>query len=447
MQSMQAKVLPKVIHSLVVAVLLVAAICWSVKNVSAQQLPPPPPLPNKPVAGQSAAPLPLPMPQAPPQGSMALPSLDNRGGGELQQQSQGQFPIMERSGSMPLGALQRAWDAPYSASGQTAPGVMRYVWRPDFVMAVRTREYMATTLYFPEWERISDIVVGDQVAFELQRVRPNIVALRPVYPGADTNVTALGLSGNLYSFYVRSEGFNSDQISDFAVYVYANAPAGVRTGGGEGGGYGSAAPASAGSAPASGGGAGAGGVSGGSAGGSSGGGASLSPGTGGGVGDSWLDKHGLNSGMAMSAGIIPPDYIREIAFRPENLQFNMKIFAPTAADAEIAPMRVFHDGIWTYFDFGEKADLVRRPVVYRVVDGVDSMVNTRTAGVKGNVLVAEAVGDFTMKNGDRTLCIFRSDVPRPQFVKKNYNYDPSEAQVPGVPGLPSQLQVGSGYRN
>jgi hypothetical protein len=36
-------------------------------------------------------------------------------------------------------------------------------------------------------------------------------------------------------------------------------------------------------------------------------------------------------------------------------------------------------------------------------------------------------------------------VPRPQFVKKNYNYDPSEAQVPGVPGLPSQLQVGSGY--
>lgn len=410
----------------------------------AQQLPPPPPLPSRPSSAQVAAPPPA-LPQAPSQGaSMAPPVLDNRGSGELQQQSQGQFPIMERSGSMPLGALQRAWDAPYSASGQTAPGVMRYTWRPDFVMAVRTREYMATTLYFPEWERISDIVVGDQVAFELQRVRPNIIALRPVYPGADTNVTALGLSGNLYSFYVRSEGFNSDQISDFAVYVYANAPAGVRTGGGDAG-YGSSSPASAGAASASGGSAGAGSVVGGSAGGSSSGGASLSPGTGGGVGDSWLDKHGLNSGMALSAGIVPPDYIREIAFRPENLQFNMKIFAPTAADAEIAPMRVFHDGIWTYFDFGEKADLVRRPVVYRVVDGVDSMVNTRTAGVKGNVLVAEAVGDFTMKNGDRTLCIFRSDVPRPQFVKKNYNYDPAEAQVPGVPGLPNQLQIGSGY--
>lgn len=443
MLRLSAPMLPRKKHGWLLPVILCLLLLGSVSNGWAQQLPPPPPLPNRPSSAQVAAPPPS-LPPAPPQGAaMAPPVLDNRGGGELQQQSQGQFPIMERSGSMPLGALQRAWDAPYSASGQTAPGVMRYTWRPDFVMAVRTREYMATTLYFPEWERISDIVVGDQVAFELQRVRPNIIALRPVYPGADTNVTALGLSGNLYSFYVRSEGFNSDQISDFAVYVYANAPAGVRTSGGDAG-YGSSAPASAGAAAA---GAATGGISGGAApsGGSSGGGASLSPGTGGGVGDSWLDKHGLNSGMALSAGIIPPDYIREIAFRPENLQFNMKIFAPTAADAEIAPMRVFHDGIWTYFDFGEKADLVRRPVVYRVVDGVDSMVNTRTAGVKGNVLVAEAVGDFTMKNGDRTLCIFRSDVPRPQFVKKNYNYDPSEAQVPGVPGLPSQLQVGSGY--
>ncbi|MBM3602226.1 MAG: hypothetical protein FJX22_00375 [Alphaproteobacteria bacterium] len=437
MQQQQAK------WGLMAAMMLALLTVLPANQAAGQQLPPPPPLPNRP-AGQTPAPLPVPSaPAQLPQGAMAPPSLDGRGGGELQQQSQGQFPIMERSGSMPLGALQRAWDAPYSASGQTAPGVMRYTWRPDFVMAVRTREYMATTLYFPEWERISDIVVGDQVAFELQRVRPNIVALRPVYPGADTNVTALGLSGNLYSFYVRSEGFNSDQISDFAVYVYANAPAGVRTGGGDAG-YGSAAPAAAGAAAAGG---GSGGSSGGASpsGGAGGGGASLSPGTGGGVGDSWLDKHGLNSGMALSAGIIPPDYIREIAFRPENLQFNMKIFAPTAADAEIAPMRVFHDGIWTYFDFGEKADLVRRPVVYRVVDGVDSMVNTRTAGAKGNVLVAEAIGDFTMKNGDRTLCIFRSDVPRPQFVRKNYNYDPAEAKVPGVPGLPSQLQVGSGY--
>lgn len=366
---------------------------------------------------------------------MALPSLDNRGGGELQQQSQGQFPIMERSGSMPLGALQRAWDAPYSASGQTAPGVMRYVWRPDFVMAVRTREYMATTVYFPEWERVGDVVIGDQVAFEVQRVRPNVIALRPTYPGADTNVTALGLSGNLYSFYVRSEGFNSDQISDFAVYVYANQPAGAKNQLDNRSGK----PLSAsGSSSVGGAGAGSGAAV------VPGGGPSAGSGVGGvaGSSESWLDKHGLNSEMALGAGIIPPDYIREIAFRPENLQFNMKIFAPTPEDAEIAPLRVFNDGIWTYFDFGDKADLVRRPVVYRVVDGVDSVVNTRTAGVKGNVLIAEAIGDFTMKNGDRTLCVYR-DVPRPERITRGYNYDAKQVQTPGTPGLPSQLEVGN----
>jgi hypothetical protein len=40
-----------------------------------------------------------------------------------------------------------------------------------------------------------------------------------------------------------------------------------------------------------------------------------------------------------------------------------------------------------------------------LVDGVDTMVNTRTAGLRGNILIAEAVGDFTLRNGNRIVCV------------------------------------------
>lgn len=282
-------------------------------------------------------------------------------------QSDGKFPVMERSASYSAGALQKAWNSPYASAGQATPGVMRYVWRPDFVMAVRTREYMVTTVNLPAWEQVTNLIVGDPVVFEAKRIRPNILAIRPSHAGADTNVTVIGSSGNVYSFYIRSEGWNSDQVSDITVFVDANRPANVSAGG-------SINDLMA---------------------------ASM---------DGQVQGNGVG-GVNNNARITPPDYVREVAFKPENLKFDMKILAPTPDDAEIAPERVFNDGIWTYFDFGKKADSMRRPVVYQVIDGVDTMVNTRTAGTTGGVLIAETVGDFTMRNGNRVICVHRTDRP------------------------------------
>jgi ComB9 competence protein len=265
----------------------------------------------------------------------------------IEQQSRGEFPAMERSPALPLGSLQRSWDRPAPASGQSAPGVVHYLWQADFVMAVRTRDFMVTTLMLPAWEKVTDFYVGDPVVFEVKKVKPNVIAVRSRNAGADSNLSVLGGSGNLYSFYLRAEAWNTTQVTDLAVYIDAPAPQ--------------------------------------------------------------ADGADAEEGFAdrRAAAPVMPDYIRRIVRRPEDIRFDMKMFARNPGDADIAPQRVFEDGLFTYFDFGDKADTVARPVVHQVVDGVDVAVNSRTTGPHGSILVAEAIGDFTLRNGSRVVCVKR----------------------------------------
>jgi hypothetical protein len=219
-------------------------------------------------------------------------------------------------------------------------------------------------------------------------------------------MTMIGSSGNLYNFYLRSEGWNSTQITDLAVYVTAGKPglAGLEDN--------ASARATAGS--------------------------------------------GKTGGGADADGDAPEDYLREIAFDPASIQFNMRVFAKTPADIEIAPLRVFSDGVWTYFDYGDKADTQRRPVVFQLVDGVETMVNTRTAGPRGNMVVAEAVGDFVLRNGRRIICVYRTDgpkafeagAPHPR-ASEEIRADTPAPEVQrgqGDYGLPPQLELANKYK-
>jgi ComB9 competence protein len=295
----------------------------------------------------------------------------------LQNFTNGQFPDINRSSRGVLHYIQEEWNNPQAASGQIAPGVMRYIWRPDFIMPIRTREIMLTTIEFPPWEHIDPVVNGDETSFEIKTLKRNILLIRPRVAGADTNVTAFGASGNIYNFYVRSETWNSDQISDLTVYV--TAPMSREQGGNSPSGSGINIRSSK----------------------MYGGGAAAGSGK-----KSRVFRTGVGNIIS------PPSHIREIAFKPENLQFDMKILAPNPEDIEIAPLRVFHDGIWTYFDYGDKADTIRRPVIFRVIDGIDTIVNTRTVGENGSIVIAEAVGDFTLKNGSKLICVKRDKAPR-----------------------------------
>jgi len=301
-------------------------------------------------AGNGAI-LPQPVPQFPglpgPGSATAIPPpLLNNTEAAIDQESHGDFPAMSRSPSLPLGTLQRSWDRPVAASGQTAPGVVHYLWQTDFVMGVRTRDFMVTTLMLPAWERITEFYVGDPVVFEVKKVKGNVFAVRSRNAGADSNLALLGTSGNIYNFYVRSEAWNSSQVTDLAVYV--DAPHELD------------------------------------------------------------DQAGHDEVSPAQAGM--PDYVRRLVKRPEDVRFDMKLYAQRPSDGDIAPLRVFEDGIFTYFDYGDRAETVTRPVVHQVVDGVDSAVNSRTVGPRGSVLVAEAVGDFTLRSGNRVVCAKRLPV-------------------------------------
>lgn len=279
----------------------------------------------------------------------AIPSpLLNNTEAAIDQEAHGDFPAMSRSPSLPLGTLQRSWDRPIAANGQTAPGVIHYLWQADFVMGVRTRDFMVTTLMLPGWEKVAEFYVGDPVVFEVKKVRGNVFAVRSRNAGADSNLVLLGVSGNVYNFYLRSEAWNSTQISDLTVYVDAPREQDDQDA------------------------------------------------------DGYPERSGLNG---KDSGV--PDYIRHLVKRPEDLRFDMKLYAQHPSDADIAPARVFEDGLFTYFDFGDRADVVTRPVVHQVVDGVDSVVNSRTVGPHGSILVAEAVGDFTLRSGTRIVCVKR----------------------------------------
>lgn len=268
---------------------------------------------------------------------------------EMMLEAEGMYPLMERNSSLSLATLQKAWDRPQKAAGQIAPGIIRYSWSPSFVMPVRLRDYMTTTIHFPNWERISAFYVGDPHIFSLQQAQPNVIVLRSHNAGADTNLTVIGSGSNVYNFYLRSEGWNSQHISDFTVFIDAPLPTETPS------------PSSTSSS-------------------------------------FYLAKENLP---------LSNDYLRHIGFKPENMQFDFQIRVRSEKDAEIAPERVWHDGVFTYFDYGQKADSMPRPVIHLVVDGVDTMVNTRSTGADNHLLVAEAVGDFTLRNGQKVVCIKR----------------------------------------
>jgi type IV secretory pathway VirB9-like protein len=93
------------------------------------------------------------------------------------------------------------------------------------------------------------------------------------------------------------------------------------------------------------------------------------------------------------------DYIKKVKSLDKlNTSYKIK------GDKEIAPIFVYDDGKWTYFDFGKKFVSDRLPNVYKVVDQFDAVINTR---VEGNLLIAQSlsVDGWTLKNGDKFVCI------------------------------------------
>jgi type IV secretion system protein VirB9 len=89
---------------------------------------------------------------------------------------------------------------------------------------------------------------------------------------------------------------------------------------------------------------------------------------------------------------------------PENYNFNYTI----SGSDSIAPIKIFDDGEFTYFEFRNKNAEV--PSFFMVnPDRTESMINYR---VVGNYIVVERVASrFTLRNGQEITCVFNEANP------------------------------------
>ena len=317
------------------------------------------------------------------------------------EQSSGSYPPIDTGMMTSRGMLQKAWSDPMKnmGEGQTKPGYTRYVWSSDMVLPVRLRESMATLINFPSWEVIDSIWIGDTTSFVGEFPTPNSLLLftQPGMIGVDSNLIVFGRSGNRYAFYIRSEAYNTDRITNSVVdVVVPNSPSGGSTGG-----VSSGSSASS-SVPYW---------------------ASGRRGASGAPGDSLNPSAGLN--VASNA---PKNWLEGIPMNPEEFKFDIEIYVPNPNDISIAPERVWHDNIFTYIDFGPKAlAMLERPIVNLIIQDSESPVGFRTRGPNGRLIVVEAVGDMVLRNGEKVVCLkLRRD---PAMGLDYIDYSTSNAQT------------------
>lgn len=331
-------------------------------------------------------------------------------------QSQGQYYPMNMgyAGFSSLGMTQSAWLDPLQnlGEGQSRPAYSKYYWSPDLVLPVRLREGMMTLLNFPDSELIEDIFIGDNATFDGQIAGPNTVLLYPrkgATVGVDTNVIAFGRSGNRYVFYVKSEGVNTERLTNSIIDI--DVIDGANSGGMSMSGNGRATRGAVGGS-----------------GGYGGLGNNAAPGGGNYSADSTYTKRLSKS-----------DWLKTIPMDPTKFRFDIEVYVPNPEDVAIAPERVWRDDIFTYIDLGEKAlNMVQRPIVTLIVERVEVPIGFRTKGPYNRLIIVEGIGDMVLRNGKRIICLKlrRSDDVGLDQVSYADGYLPSEWDVPGP--LPAQ---------
>ncbi|PDW13826.1 type VI secretion protein [Helicobacter pylori] len=89
---------------------------------------------------------------------------------------------------------------------------------------IRLRYAMTTTFIFDE--PIAQVVLGDDIGFstkmlgeDKEHLISNILLIKPLQIGVDSNLTIIGKSGKVYSFYVFSTTYTSSKSPALMVYV------------------------------------------------------------------------------------------------------------------------------------------------------------------------------------------------------------------------------------
>lgn len=245
--------------------------------------------------------------------------------------------------------------------------IKRFEYSSDRIIKIHLRENMLTNLILPDGEKILSFDLRDKTNFRfLPKPAPltNVAIIYAINPGADTNLTVFGESGNIYSFYLRNYSTSVKKVApDFLVYVDDPAVPAMMT--------------------------------------------VLAD-------QKKVGEQEAEEGCTdcLKANVpreqkkeFDPDYLRSLPAKVDPSKINMS-YVTSKGDMSLQPLKIFDDEYWTYFQFDVSSfdKMTSVPVLYMVNrDGIEELVNTRA--VRGTV-IAETVNDkWTIRDGDSYLCV------------------------------------------
>jgi type IV secretion system protein VirB9 len=99
-------------------------------------------------------------------------------------------------------------------------------------------------------------------------------------------------------------------------------------------------------------------------------------------------------------------------------------------EPSIAPIKVFDNGEFTYFQFAKKS--AELPAIFSVdSDGFESLLNFRVAG---DYVISERVGaQFTLRNGNDIVCVYNNNLFRSGRVTPSSTTRPEASKVSDAP--------------
>ena len=119
-----------------------------------------------------------------------------------------------------LQMVQKAFDA-----SSPKDNTVHFRYSPDATYKLRLREFMNTTIVLPKGEKIRSYSLGEDTNFTFVPLSKdddeltNLAQVFAEYPGADTNLTIVGKTGRVYSFYLRSDSVKSSHLPNLLAYV------------------------------------------------------------------------------------------------------------------------------------------------------------------------------------------------------------------------------------
>ncbi|MFT2622926.1 TrbG/VirB9 family P-type conjugative transfer protein [Helicobacter pylori] len=245
---------------------------------------------------------------------------------------------------------------------------------------IRLRYAMATLLFFSK--PISDFVLGDKVGFDAKILESNdrILLIKPLQIGVDSNISVIDNEGKIFSFYVFSTTFTSSKHPNLQVFIedknyYSNAFMKLQNK------------------------------------------------------ENTLEKAPTDNNKPLKEEkeetkeeetITIGDNTNAMKIVKKDIQKGYRALKSSQrkwyclgicskkSKLSLMPEEIFNDKQFTYFKFDKKLALSKFPVIYKVVDGYDNLVNTR---IVGDYIIAEDVSaKWTLRLGKDYLCI--------RFIKK-----------------------------